>query len=172
MSGKAGPETKLIKHMRSDGHEAYGSSLVLTKYHGGAFGEDGVSDLLGTLLGIMIAIEVKAPESYRTRGEPDPDKALLWGPTTKQKAYLRRIHNAGGVAAVCVTREQFMVTLNAAYHYATTGKRIDLPWMDFIWDEDIICTCTVESGCEYATEGGCFYCRRAPVTAPCPNLDS
>jgi len=102
--GKPGPETKLIKKMRDAGTAKYGDRLVLTKYHGSQFGEAGVSDLLGTLDGVFLAIEVKAPENYSN----SVDKAIEKGPTLKQRLYVDRVLAAGGCAGFAASIEQFM----------------------------------------------------------------
>lgn len=106
----SGPETRLVNHMRKDGMALYGERLVIIKYHGSAFSEAGVSDLLCCLDGHFIACEVKAPESYGNNVE----RALDEGPTLKQKAFLRRVGMAGGTFAVVATREQFLDVLAAA----------------------------------------------------------
>lgn len=107
---KSGPETKLVAKMRKAGAEKYGDRLVLTKYHGSQFGEAGVSDLLGTLDGVFLAIEVKAPESYGGSVE----RALRDGPTVKQRLYVNRVLTAGGCAGFAATVEQFMDILDHA----------------------------------------------------------
>lgn len=106
--GKA--ETRLTDHMKADGKKIYGDRLVIVKYHGNEYSTAGVSDLLCCLDGRFIAVEVKAPESYGN----NVDRALDEGPTIKQRAFIGRVMNAGGVAAVCATREQFLETLAAA----------------------------------------------------------
>lgn len=102
--GKPGPETKLIKKMRDAGRDHYGTRLVTVKYHGSEFGEAGVSDLLCVLDGVFVAVEAKAPESYGGSIE----KALAEGPTVKQRAFINRVREAGGVAGVAASVEGFM----------------------------------------------------------------
>ena len=114
MAGKVGPETRLIKKMREAGHAKYGDRLVLTKQHGGGFSEVGVADLLGTLDGVFLACEVKAPESYGNNVE----RALAQGPTVKQTAYIARINHAGGVGWFAATVDQFMDGLARADGFA------------------------------------------------------
>ena len=104
------PEAELIKKMRQAGAEKYGPRLVLTKYHGSRFGEAGVSDLLGTLDGIFVACEVKAPESYGGSVE----RALEKGPTDKQRAYVARVNRAGGVGWFAASVSGFMHGLAVA----------------------------------------------------------
>lgn len=110
--GKPGPETKLVKKMRDAGKAEYGDSLVTVKYHGSAYSEAGVSDLLCVLFGVFVACEVKAPESYGGSVE----RALAEGPTVKQRAFLARVKQAGGVAGVAATVEQFMDLLAEVKH--------------------------------------------------------
>lgn len=108
--GKQGPETKLVKKMRDAGAAKYGDRLVTVKYHGSAYSEAGVSDLLCVLDGVFVAVEVKAPESYGG----NVTRALVEGPTLKQGAFINRVGVAGGISAVCATVEQFLETLAAA----------------------------------------------------------
>lgn len=107
MSGKEGPETRLVGRMRTEAKKMYGSRLVVTKYHGGMFSETGVADLLGVCDSIMFACEVKAVENYGGSIE----RALSKGPSLKQRLYLKRVAEAGGVATVACTVEQFLETL-------------------------------------------------------------
>lgn len=117
MAGKPGPETRLVAKMRDEGNAKYGERLVLTKYFGDAYSEAGVSDLLGCLDGVFIACEVKSPESSqhkRKTVEASITHALEHGPTLKQRAYVKRVLKAGGVAGFAATVEQFMVVLACA----------------------------------------------------------
>lgn len=98
--GRPGPETRLVAKMRKAGQEEYGKRLVVVKYHGGAYSEAGVSDLLCCIDGVFVAVEVKAGTAY--------------GVTVKQQAFLDRITSAGGVAAVCKSVEEFLETLEYA----------------------------------------------------------
>lgn len=106
----AGPETRLVKKMRDAGKRVYGDSLVTIKYHGSEYSEAGVSDLLCCLLGVFVAVEVKAPESYGGSVE----RALAVGPTAKQRAFLNRVSKTGGVSGVAATVEQFIDLLAEA----------------------------------------------------------
>lgn len=117
MAGKSGPETKLVKKMRDAGAAKYGARLVTIKYHGSAYSEAGVSDLLCVLDGVFVACEVKAPESYGGSVE----RAVLEGPTIKQDAFIDRVIRAGGIACVVATVEQFLETLAAAEYQAQHG---------------------------------------------------
>lgn len=120
MAGKSGPETRLVKKMRDAGKAKYGDRLVSIKYHGSAYSEAGVSDLLNVLDGVFVAVEVKAPESYGGSVE----RALAEGPTLKQRAFLARVAKAGGVAAVAATVEQYLIALAVAADMAAgrTGE--------------------------------------------------
>lgn len=166
---RSGPETRLVKKMRDAGHKKYGERLVTVKYHGSQFSESGVADLLCVLDGVFIACEVKAPESYGG----SVDRALSEGPTIKQRAFLRRVGLAGGVWSVAATVEQFLETLDAAEALGAGSTLVftGMDWMDRPEDDQPICTCVPESGCEHDTETGCYYCRTADLSLPCPNLD-
>lgn len=107
MSGKPGSETLLVGRMRKAGNLLYVERVVITKYHGSGFSETGVSDLLGVCDSIMFACEVKHPKNYGGSVE----RALSEGPSFKQRAYLKRVAAAGGVASVAATVEQFLETL-------------------------------------------------------------
>jgi hypothetical protein len=104
---KPGPEAKLIKKMRTEAQAIYGDRLVTVKYHGSQYGEAGVSDLLCVLDGIFVACEVKAPESYGGSVE----RALAEGPTLKQRAFMKRVEQAGGITACVATVDGFLETL-------------------------------------------------------------
>lgn len=95
---RQGPEARLIAKCRKAGHDAYGSRLVIVKYHGDMMGEAGVSDLLCCLDGVFVAIEMKAPGKKNTV-------------TLKQQAFMNRIELAGGFTAVCDSVEGFLETL-------------------------------------------------------------
>lgn len=96
--------------MRKAARAKYGGRLVDIKYHGDAFAEAGVSDVLCCLDGTFVAIEVKAPESYGGNVE----RALEKGPTVKQRDFIHRVQAAGGVAGVAATLEGFMELLAQA----------------------------------------------------------
>ena len=102
--GKPGPETKLVKKMRDAGAAKYGNRLVIVKYHGSAYSEAGVSDLLCCLDGVFVAVEVKAGTKY--------------GVTLKQQAFLNRVRAAGGIDEVCNSVEEFLETLRRAAEHA------------------------------------------------------
>lgn len=112
--GRSGPETKLVKKMRETAAKKYGDDLVTVKYHGSAYSEAGVSDLLCVLRGVFVAVEVKAPESYPVRGQPNVEKALEKGPTPNQRRFVDRVNTAGGEAGFAATVEQFMEILERA----------------------------------------------------------
>ena len=115
-----GPETALVKKMRDAAKAIYGTRLVVTKYHGSEFGEAGVADLFGVCDSIMFACEVKAPKNYNGSVE----RALNSGPTLKQRLYLKRVAEAGGVASVAATVEQFLETLQCCVDR-------EIGWHDF-----------------------------------------
>lgn len=124
MARKPGPETKLVKKMRDAGAEKYGSRLVTIKYHGDAFSEAGVSDLLVSLDGIFIACEVKSPEASthkRATVEASIIHALTYGPTLKQRAFVKRMLRSGACAGFAATVPQFMDMLQ---HAADLGEGI------------------------------------------------
>lgn len=117
----SGPETRLIKKMREVAEEKYGDDLVTVKYHGSQYGEAGVSDLLGCLRGVFVAVEVKAPESYPVKGKPNVERALAEGPTKKQRLFVDRVNAAGGEAGFAATVEQYMEILERAERRTEDG---------------------------------------------------
>lgn len=120
MAGRQGPETRLVKRMKDAGRAAYGDDLVVIKYHGNAYSESGVSDLLCCLRGVFVAVEVKAPESYGGSIE----RALEAGPTVKQMAFLSRIEAAGGIGGVAASVEGFMALLAEAAARAESNAMV------------------------------------------------
>lgn len=106
----SGPETKLVAKMRKAGEKEYGERLVIVKYHGSPYSQAGVSDLLCCLDGTFIAIEVKAPESYGN----SIDRAMAEGPTVKQREFVRKVIEAGGVGGFAASVDGFMRILRAA----------------------------------------------------------
>lgn len=117
--GKSGPETRLVARMVKKAKEAYGDSIVIDNNHGGMYSATGRSDLTGCLFGVFWAVEVKAPESYKVKGEPSVEKALEEGPTVKQRLYVKHVEDAGGVAGFAATVDQFMDILAAAEEKAS-----------------------------------------------------
>lgn len=105
---KQGPEAKLITKMRKTAREHYGDRLVDIKYHGDIYAEAGVSDLLHSLDGIFVAIEVKAPDNYKVRGEPNVEKAIEKGPTVKQRLFVDRVNRSGGIGGFAASVEGYM----------------------------------------------------------------
>ena len=116
---RVGPETRLVKRMRDKGNAVYGPRIKITKYHGGAMGEAGVSDLLICLDGVFVAIEVKAPDNYGNNVE----RAETKGATDKQLLFIKKIEEAGGVGAVCASVESFLETLARAEKLAKKRKK-------------------------------------------------
>jgi hypothetical protein len=55
------PETRLVNRIRAALHDAYGSDGKWIKIHGSSMQERGLPDLLGTLRGRTVALEVKMP---------------------------------------------------------------------------------------------------------------
>lgn len=97
--GRQGPESRLVKQMRDEAKKIYGERLVTIKYHGSAYSEAGVSDLLCCIDGVFVAVEAKTPTGIVT---------------IKQEAFGARVLRAGGVFAVGRTVEEFLETLDAA----------------------------------------------------------
>lgn len=116
MSGKIGPETRLIKAMRKASSAEYGSRLVVWKNHGSEMSEAGLSDLTGMLDGVALACEVKAPESYGNNVE----RALLKGPTVKQRLFIVRVNESGGIGWFAATVDQWMEGLAYADQFVLT----------------------------------------------------
>lgn len=108
---KQGPEAKLLAKMRDAGRKKYGARLVDIKYHGDIYAEAGVSDMLHCLDGVFVAIEVKAPDNYKVRGEPSVEKALAQGPTVKQRVFIDRVNAAGGIGGFAADVEGYMALL-------------------------------------------------------------
>lgn len=131
-----GWETKLVRKMRKAGDEKYGDNFVSVKYPSSSFGETGVSDLLCTLYGIAVVVEVKAPESYKVKGQPSVHKALANGPTLKQRLFVAKQLRAGAVAGFAADVEGFMVILACARSLALDdtgswsceGHNLDVQW--------------------------------------------
>lgn len=117
MSGKMGPETRLLNKMRDTAKKHYGPRFVVVKYHGSAMGEAGVSDTLCSLDGLFVAIEVKSPEASshkRKTLEASIDHALRHGPTVKQRAFMARVLATGACGGFAATVEQYMDILEHA----------------------------------------------------------
>lgn len=116
MAGKVGPETKLIKAMLDASRPIYGQRLLVWKNHGSEYSKAGVSDLTGNLDGVMIACEVKAPETYGNSVE----KALEKGPTVKQRAFVARVNETGGIGWFAASIEGWLTGLEYADQFAVT----------------------------------------------------
>jgi hypothetical protein len=161
---KEKPEARLIRLARAESKKKYGKRIREFKHHGSAFSEAGVSDVIGVLDGVFFACEFKAPESYRN----SVDRALRDGPTLNQKVYIQDVIVAGGVGWFAATIEHWMLGLEAVELQAR-GELLHLP--PLVSGNGPICTC-LKGDCEWDEEvypSGCFYCRNAPVTEPCPN---
>ncbi len=157
---KSGPETKLVKKMRDAGREQYGERLVTIKYHGSAYSESGVSDLLCVLDGIFVACEVKAPESYGGSVE----KALEKGPTEKQREFIMKVARAGGVSSVAATVEGFLETLAMARRMAEQQACCNTPPAKMAGSEPPDPTEREETVMVERSNAGMY--PDAPVTAP------
>lgn len=112
--GRPGPETRLVEKMRKAALAKYGDRLEQINYHGSAYSQGGVSDLLCCLDGVFVACEVKAPESYPVKGKPSIEKALAEGPSVRQRAFVARVIAAGGTAGFAASVEQYMEILACA----------------------------------------------------------
>lgn len=110
LMGRPGPESRLVDKMRKAGQAAYGDRFVVIKYHGSAYTQAGVSDLLICLDGVFVAVEVKAPDNYGGSVE----RAVEQGPTVKQRAFIERVAQAGGVSGAVASVEGFMFLLGLA----------------------------------------------------------
>lgn len=132
-----GAETRLVRKMRKAGDEKYAEAFVSTKYPSSSFGETGTSDLLCTLHGISVCVEVKAPESYKVRGAPSVHKALAKGPTLKQRLFVNKQIKAGACAGFAASVEQFMVILACAHSRARNPLwKCEGHWLDVQWPDD------------------------------------
>lgn len=117
--GRPGPETRLIARARKKAFETYGKRLIWIKHHGSQFARAGVSDLICSLDGVFVAIEMKAPESYGDNVE----RALEQGPTVKQRAFVADVIESGGVAGFAATVEQTMAIFAEAEVVAKPRKK-------------------------------------------------
>ena len=78
-----------------------GKRIIAINQHGGAFSSRGVPDLLLCIRGIFMAVELKiAPNE----------------PTKLQEHYIEQIREAGGVAVVIYTFEEFKDLVDYAVH--------------------------------------------------------
>lgn len=86
-----GPETRIQKKIQDGLKVAYPGSFFF-KSHGGVYQSSGLPDLIGTIQGVFIGIEVKTPQKKTN--------------TTKlQEEAIKRINNAGGIAFVAWSLE-------------------------------------------------------------------
>lgn len=158
---KEKPEARLIRLSRAQSKAKYGNRIREFKHHGSAFSEAGVHDVVGCLDGVFFCCEFKAPETYGNNAE----RALRQGPTLHQRTFAQEVITAGGVAWFASTTEHYMLGLEAVELQAQ-GTVLHLP--PLVSGNSPICTCP-KGECEWGTEVGCFYCRNAPLTDPCPN---
>jgi hypothetical protein len=79
--------------------EKYPSSLWY-KIHGGPMQEKGISDILGCVKGIFVAIEVKRPA-------PDYSE-----PTPYQKMQLTAVRKAGGISGVATSLKEALILVD------------------------------------------------------------
>lgn len=129
MAGKPGPETKLIKKMRDAAHAIYGTRLVTIKIHGNEYARSGTHDLIHCLDGVFVSVEVKAPESYKVKGQPSEERALTEGPTTLQRAFFGHVLEAGGVTGFAASVEGYLEILaEAAYRAAVRDAALLAQW--------------------------------------------
>ena len=101
---RSGPETRLLNAARKAAQAKYGDRLVMVKYHGSEFSEAGVSDLLCCIDGKFLAAEFKAPDGKHPL-------------TVKQRAFGRRVVEAGGQFAVVRSVEEFLDVLHVVVQY-------------------------------------------------------
>jgi phage gp37-like protein len=107
---KQGAETKLVAKMRDAAKRKYGNRVTIIKQHGGQYSQVGVSDLLCCLDGVFVAAEVKAPESYGG----SVSRAEKSGASVKQRLFINSVIDAGGIAAVVASVDNFMALLDLA----------------------------------------------------------
>lgn len=115
---RSGPETRLAQQMDKAAKKKYGARLESINQHGSAFSRAGVSDRLLCLDGVFIAIEIKAPENYGNSVARAEEK----GPTVKQRRFVERISEAGGVAGVAASVEHYLALLEQAEKVAKKRK--------------------------------------------------
>lgn len=87
-----GPESRLVKRIREQIQEKYPEAYV-RKIHGNAFQNIGISDLLGSIDGLFIALEVKVPGRESTA-------------TPAQLLEISKVKKSGGAAGVVVSFAQ------------------------------------------------------------------
>lgn len=112
-----GPESKLVDKMKAKARAKYGDRMIWVKYHGSAYTQAGVSDLLICLDGVFVAAEVKAPDNYGS-----VEAAVLKGPTLKQQAFIYRVITAGGVAGVVASVDGLFDLLEQAEQVAQSKR--------------------------------------------------
>lgn len=78
-------ETLFCREIKNRIRQDFGSDCVIEKIHGGKFQAAGISDLVGCIKGIYVAIETKV------------DKREV---TPLQKLFLKKVSRAGGVGLV------------------------------------------------------------------------
>lgn len=92
-----GPEAKVQKRIQDGLKKAYPESFFF-KSHGGSFQQSGLPDLMGTIDGIFIGIEVKTPDKKENV-------------TKLQLHCLDQITKAGGIGFVSWSIEHTLETL-------------------------------------------------------------
>lgn len=92
-----GPEAKVQKQIQDGLNKAYPGSFFF-KSHGGAYQQSGLPDLMGTIYGIFIGIEVKTPQKKTNV-------------TKLQQHCIDQIKRAGGIAFVSWSKEHALEIL-------------------------------------------------------------
>src|SRR5580693_5751518 len=98
-------ETRLLQRVRRRLIARFGGRYV--KVHGSLFQEAGISDLLGCVEGLFIALEVKTPEDRR-------------GASDLQKEFIADIIANGGLARVVKSPQEAIAAVER--HLAKAGR--------------------------------------------------
>ena len=94
-------QTKVLKKLRGK----YGGESVWVNASPGPYDKRGISDILGVMRGLPVAIELKRPETYK-----DP----YFGCSPAQGAFLAGWSKAGGIAMVADSWESVERVLDRA----------------------------------------------------------
>lgn len=87
------PESALTTRIMKAIKQTYGQRCWVMKVHGHAEQAAGVPDIIGTVDGYLIGIEVKLPDG-------------TWGVTRLQEATLLALHEAGAISGVAHSPEE------------------------------------------------------------------
>ena len=107
-------------------------TAYILKIHGGQYQESGIPDLLVTVDGLLIGIEVKHQKPGESRSH------ALQRTTLKQRLHIRRIIEAGGMAGVAMDVEPALELIKLAKlkkRMMDRGEPVDCLPLPPDWDE-------------------------------------